>query len=202
MRTVLISLATAASALVFASPASAQWGGYGQPQGYGYGYGQPQGYGYGYGQPQGYGYGYYGQPQGYGFGQVRALQARIDGLQRLINRLDRRDAIRDREANRLRASSREIERRLHRSARFGLHPQEAYSVQRRIARLEQRIHYVLSDGRRWGRHDRRWNNFWTDYEREGRHDRWDRDDDDRDGRWDRDDDDRDDRRGRRGRDRD
>ena len=173
MRTIWISLAATASALAVASPAAAQWA-------------PPP--------PPGYAYGYNGQGYGYGrvdYGQVRAFQARINGLQRLINQLDRRDAIRDREANRLRASSRDIERRLQRSARYGLNPREAYSVQRRIAQLEQRIHHVLNDGRRWGRNDRRWNSFWTSYDRDARNDRWDRDDDDRD-----------DRRGRRGRDRD
>src|SRR3954452_1085309 len=80
MRKVLISLAAAGTALAFATPAAAQY--YPQPQPQPYGYGAPQ-YGYGYNN---------------NYGQVRALQYRIDAVQRQINRLDRRDRIRDRSA--------------------------------------------------------------------------------------------------------
>lgn len=165
MRTLLISLAATASALAFATPASAQWGAPPPPpppygNAYGYGYAAPHGNAYGYQNP---------------YGQVRALQARIDQLQRTINRLDRRDVIREREANRLRDSSRNIERRLQRSARHGLNPREAYDMQRRIGQLEQRIALVLRDGHRWARNDRRWNDYWSDRDRDGRNDRWEDD---------------------------
>ena len=162
MRTILISLAATASALAVATPASAQWGAPPPPP--------PYGNAYGYAAPQGNAYGYHNN-----YGHVRALQARIDQLQRTINRLDRRDAIRDREANRLRDSARNIERRLHRSARYGLNPRESYDMQRRIANLEQRIALVLRDGHRWSRNDRRWNDYWTDRDRDGRNDRWEDD---------------------------
>ena len=147
MRTLIVSLAAAASALAVAAPAQAQW------------YPQPRGNAYGYNN----------------YGQVRAMQARIDNLQRQINRLDKRDIIRNREADRLRNASRNIERRLRVNARNGLHPREAYQVQRQIARLEQRIHAVLRDGHRWSRNDRRWNGFWTDFDRDGRNDRYEDD---------------------------
>ncbi len=160
MRTLIVSFAAAASALAVAAPAQAQWA--------------PQGNAYGYNNHRGH---------------VRALQVRIDNLQRQINRLDKRDVIRNREADRLRSASRNIEQRLRYSARNGLHPQEAYQVERQIARLEQRIHSVLRDGHRWGRNDNRWNSFWSDRDRDGRNDRYE---DDR-GR---------DHDGRRGRDRD
>jgi len=138
MRKLLISLAAAGAALVAASPAAAQY--YPQPQPYGYN-------GYGYNN---------------GFGQVRALQARINNVERQINRLDRRDRIGDRSADRLRHDADRIEEKLRRSARNGLNPYEARDIELRIARLEQQVRYALSYGYgrygdrdgRWDRHDR------------------------------------------------
>jgi hypothetical protein len=98
---------------------------------------------------------------GYGFGQVRALQVRIDNVERQINRLDRRDRIGDRNADRLRDDANRIEDRLHRAARGGLRPYEARDIEYRIQRLEQRVQYAM--------------NY-----RYGDHDRWDRDRRDRD----------------------
>jgi hypothetical protein len=155
MRKIVLSLAAAGAALVAASPAAAQY--YPQPQPYGYA--QPYG-SYGY---NGYGY-------NNGWGQVRALQARIDGVERQIRHLDRRDVIRDRSGDRLRYEADRIEDRLHRAARGGLNPYEARDIEVRIARLEQQVRYaVASNYGRYGYRDRddRWN-----------HDgRWDRDDD-------------------------
>ena len=161
MRKVLISLAVTASALAVASPASAQY--YPQPQ-------QPAPYGYG--QP-----GYGGPGYGYNRGHVRALQARIDQVQRQISHLARFRMISPREYRDLRGDSRDIERRLRREARdgSGLNPREVYGLERRIVRLEQKIARDVRDGRRWGY---RWDNT---HERD--RDRWDRN-----GRWDRDDD--------------
>ncbi len=155
MRKFLIPLAAAASALAVASPASAQV--YGN-LGVGLGLGGPA-----YGAPA-YGYGYNN------YGQVRALQYRIDGVQRQITMLDRRNILSRGEARRLREESRAVERRLQRSARFGLSPYEARSVEVRIARLEQHVQREAWDrDGRWGRgygygydNDR--------YDRE--HDRW------------------------------
>ena len=137
MRTMIISLAAAASALALASPASAQWAP--QPSHYGYGYGAP-----GYGAP---GYGY-----GYNRGHVRALQVRVDHIQREISRLAQYRMISHREYRDLRGDSHEIERRLRREARDGrgLNPREAYSIERRIVRLEHKIARDVRDGRRWG----------------------------------------------------
>jgi cell division protein FtsB len=98
---------------------------------------------------------------GYGFGQVRALQVRIDNVERQINRLDRRDRIGDRSADRLRDDANRIEDRLHRAARGGLRPYEARDIEYRIQRLEQRVQFAMN-----GRY--------------GDHDRWDRDRRDRD----------------------
>lgn len=150
MRTVIISLAAAGAALAAASPAAAQY--------------YPQQYGYG---NNGYGY------NGYGFGQVRALQARIDGIERQIRMLDRRDMIRDGSADRLKDQADRLENRLHRAARYGLNPYEANQIQAQIARLEQRVQYASAY--RNGRYERGYNG---DYGHYG--DRDDRRDHDRD----------------------
>jgi hypothetical protein len=118
MRKLVLSLAAAGAALAFATPAAAQY------------YPQP---------PLRYG-------NSYGIGQVRALQARINAVDNQIRRLDRRDAIRDKRADRLKDEARSIERRLHRAARYGLNPREANDIQVRIARLEQRVQYAVGNG--------------------------------------------------------
>ena len=150
MRTLLISLATAASALVVASPAAAQY------------YPYPP-------QPQGNAYGYYNN-----YGQIRRLQVRIDRLQQQINRLDRRDRVTEREARKLRAESVDIERRLRSAARNGLDPREVALLDRRIVRLEQHIARDVRDGRWVGRNG--WGeNSWRDRDHDGRNDRWEDD---------------------------
>ena len=135
MRKFLIPLAAAASALAVASPASAQINvgiALGAPA-----YGAPA-YGYGYGHNN--------------YGHVRALQYRIDGIQRQITVLDRRNVLSNREARRLREESRNVERSLRRAARYGLNPYEARNVEVRIARLEQHVHREAWDRNgRWGR---------------------------------------------------
>jgi len=148
MRKVLISLAVAASALAVATPASAQY----------------------FPVPQGNAYGYQNN-----YGQVRHLQVRIDQIQRQIRQLDRRDILSDREARRLRQDSREIERRLHIAGRNGLHPQERYDIERRIARLEQRLFRDARDGNRWGHNDGRYGHNPYDRDRDGRDDRYEDD---------------------------
>lgn len=147
MRKVLISVAVAASALAIAAPASAQY--YPAPQG------PVNGNGYGYNNNH---------------ASIRNLQVRIDRLQDRIARLDSRDRISEREARRLREESRDVEKRLHRAARYGLNPQEYASVNYRIQRLEQRIYRDANDGNRWGG-----NNQWSDRDRDGRNDRYEDD---------------------------
>lgn len=152
MRKVMISLAAAGSALAFATPAAAQY------------YPAPPAYGAPYGNAYGYN----------NFGQVRALQVRLNQIERQINRLDRRDRIGDREANRLRREANRIERRLRNAARFGLNPHEANDIHRRIAFLEQRVRYAVGYG--WNRYGQRygWNNY-SDRDRDGRNDRYEDD---------------------------
>lgn len=150
MRTLIFSIATAASALALASPAAAQWG---QPQG-NYGY---QG---GYHHP----------------GHARVLDARIDRLQKEIKRLDKRNVLSDREANRLMNQSRELEQRLRYVSRNGFTAVEARNIELGIARLEQRIFREAND-----RNGRGWNNQgygnqgWADRDRDGRDDRYEDD---------------------------
>ena len=125
MRKFLISLAVAASAVAVASPASAQYAPQYAPQ--------PQGNAYGYNNNN--------------YGQVRRLQARVDQIQRQIQRLDRRGAIRNRQTDGLRAEARNIERRLRDVSRFGLSPRESRDIEIRIGRLEQQVRYAASNGR-------------------------------------------------------
>jgi hypothetical protein len=143
MRKVLISVAAAGAAFAFTTPAAAQYFPRSQPYGY-----------------NGYGYN--------NFGQLRALQARIDGVERQIRFLDRRDVVRDGRADRLRAEANEIERRLHRAARNGLNPYEANEINVRIARLEQRVQYSVGN-RGYGY------NRGFDRDRDGRDDRYEDD---------------------------
>ena len=130
MRKIILSVAAAGAALIAASPAAAQYA----PQ--------PQPYGYGYNN---------------GFGQVRALQVRIANVERQISRLDRRDVIRGRSADRLLDEANKIDRRLRGKARNGLDPREANDISFRIQRLEQQVQFALNDrGGRWGNRDDRW----------------------------------------------
>ena len=149
MRKFLISAALAASTLVAAAPAAAQ-------------YYPPQ--------PQGNAYGYYGN-----YGQARRLDARIDAIQRHINNMDRRNILSNREANRLRGESNNIERRLRYAARNGLSGWEANDIERRIYRLETRIQREARDGNRWNNRGGYYQAGWNDRDRDGLDDRYERD---------------------------
>jgi hypothetical protein len=125
----LIPLAAAVSTVALAAPASAQW--HPQPQ--------RQGYAYGYGHNNNRGY-------------ARAMQARLDNIQRQIAFLAQRRMISRNEYNYRIRDSRDIEARLRRNARDGrgLSRQEAYETERRIVWLEQKIARDVRDGRHWG----------------------------------------------------
>jgi hypothetical protein len=148
MRKFLFSVAAAASALAVATPASAQWG----PA-------PPVPYGNAYGYNN--------------WGHVRALQARIDNLQRRIAQLDNRDRINEREARRLREDARELERRLRAAGRNGLNPVEARNIEYRLARIEQRLIRDARDGRRWGQ--TQYGAGYFDRDRDGYDDRYEDD---------------------------
>ncbi|QIL02822.1 hypothetical protein G7078_08520 [Sphingomonas sinipercae] len=124
MKKILITLAAAASTVAIAAPASAQW------------YPQPQGYAYGYNN----------------LGVARALQVRIDRLQRDIGQLAQRRMITRNEYRNLNAEARDIERRLRMDVRDGrrFDQREAYNINQRIQRLEYRIQRDARD-RNWRR---------------------------------------------------
>ena len=124
MRKIVLSLVAAGAALAVAAPAAAQY----YP-------GRPV-------PAPGYGY-------GRGYGQVREMQMRLDNIERQIDRLDRRDRIGERAADRLRNDANRIEERLHRRARGGLDPREAGDIQYRLQRLEQQVQWARE--RRWDR---------------------------------------------------
>jgi len=151
MRKILISAALAASTLVAAAPAAAQW--------------YPQ-------QPQGYAYGYQNN-----YGQVRRLQVRIDQLQHQINYFDSRNILSEREAARLRGDSRELEQHLRYSARNGLNGRESYDIERGIQRLEYRIQREARDGNRYGYRQTGYGygDNWSDRDLDGRNDRYEDD---------------------------
>jgi hypothetical protein len=137
MRKFVLSLAAAGAALVVASPAAAQYYPAPVPQPAPYAYGN--GYGNGYAQNN--------------WGMVRSLQVRIDNVERQINRLDRRDRIGERSADRLRDEANKLERRLRERARHGLDRREAGDIQYRLGRLEQRVQMALNNRNgRYGRY--------------------------------------------------
>lgn len=117
MRKVLVSFIAAGAFLASAAPAAAQY------------YGAPP--------PPRVGYGYHG------WGQVRGLQVRLDRIRQQIDRLDRRDAIRDHAADRLMHEANQIDRRLRNKSRNGLDPREAGDIQYRIQKLEQRVQWAV-----------------------------------------------------------
>lgn len=153
MKKIVLALAATGSALAFATPAAAQY--YPAPAVYA----QPYGNAYGYNN---------------NWGQVRSLQARINNVQRQIRQLDRRDRIRDGQADRLRREANQIENRLQRASRYGLNGYEANDINIRIARLEQRVQYSVAQryGRNW---NGGYNGGFVDRDRDGRNDRYEDD---------------------------
>jgi hypothetical protein len=152
MRKVLISLAAAGTALAFATPASAQF--------------YPA---------QSQGYAYQGQPSAFGYnrGGTRALQHRVDRIQRDIEQLRARRIITRNEANGLRSEARQLERRLYQASRNGLRRDEMRNIEYRIARLEQHVRREATDGNR--RYGNGYNQYGADRDRDGRDDRYEDD---------------------------
>lgn len=164
MRKFLISVALLGSTVAISVPAAAQWA-------------QPQ--------PQGYAYGYHNN-----HGQVRRLEVRIQQVRQQIRRLDRRNVLSNREANRLEAEARSLQYQVRQMGYNGLNQRERYSIERRIARLERHVWREANDGnRRYGQYQ--YGNGYNDFDRDGINDRYDRRiDRDHDGRDDRREDDR------------
>ena len=144
MRTKFLTAVAALSAVAVAAPAAAQWN---------------QGPNYGYGQ------GYQNN-----YGQVRSLQARVNQLQREIDRLDRRNILSNREARQLRNLAQDIRNDLHRASRDGVNYREFARFERRVGDLQFRIQREARDGNRYGD-----NRSWSDRDRDGRNDRYEDD---------------------------
>ena len=151
MKKVVLALVAAGSALAFATPAAAQ-------------YPAPPAYAAPYGAPYGNAYGHQNN-----WGQVRSLQVRVNNVQRQIKQLDRRDRIRDGQADRLRREANQIENRLQRATRYGLNGYEANDINVRLARLEQRVQYSVAQ--RYGNRGY----AYSDRDRDGRNDRFEDD---------------------------
>ena len=151
MRKYLISAAVAASTIALATPVAAQYA--------------PQ--------PRGYAYGYNNQ------GQARALLARVNQIQRQIERFDARDRISEREAARLRREAYDLRNRVRQASFNGLSFRERQAIEYRIARLEQRVRHEVNDGNRWGSRNNGYNNGYAnvgwDRDRDGLDDRYERD---------------------------
>ena len=167
MRNMMMSLAAAGTALAFATPAAAQY--YPAPP--------VQPYAQPYGAPYGNAYGYNNR------GLVRALQVRVDRIQRDLRRLVQFRAITSNEFRNRDQDARDIERRLRRDARDGrgLNQQEVYQLERRIARLEQRIARDVRDRRLTG--FGHYNNYGQNYGYGQGYNAYDRDRDGRDDRY-------------------
>jgi hypothetical protein len=161
MRKFLISATLLASSLAIAAPAAAQ-----VRVTVGTQYGSP----YGYGNQYGYGY-------NNNYGGARSLQVRLNNIERQINRLDSRNILSEREADRLRREANWLERTIRVSARNGLNGYERRNLEIRLARLEQNVRYQASDGnRRYGQNQYGYGNgYGYDRDRDGRDDRYEDD---------------------------
>lgn len=150
MRTFLISLAAAASAVAMASPAAAQWG-------------QPQGYAYGYNNP-------------YNYGQVRRFEVRIQQLRHDIRRFDAQGRLSRGDAARLDNAAAQLQQQLMYSAQNGLNSRERRVFDHRIDRLRATMRNEMRQlrGSRY-RYSNSSNRYRYDRDRDGRDDRYEND---------------------------
>lgn len=134
MRKFVLSLAAAGATLAIASTANAQ------------------------NYPQPGPYGYHNRDNGFrgGWGQIRDLRERVARVRQQIIRLDHRDALGRRTADRLVHEANEIDRRLADKSRGGLDPREAGDIQYRLQRLEQQVQFALADHHPRDRYDNRY----------------------------------------------
>ncbi len=123
MRKFLIPAALLASTLAVAAPAAAQWA---RPV--------PQGNAYGYNHHQA------------NTGLARAYAVRINRLHQQIHRLGERRQLSRSEFSRLNREVDVLENRLSRASYRGLNRQEAYVIERDLARLERNIYREARDG--------------------------------------------------------
>ena len=122
MRKLLISVATAVSALAIAAPASAQWA--------------PPVYRY---QPYNFGYGF----NNHAFAQ--SMLARVQRIRSDIRMLDARNVLSRGEARSLEMQARTVQRHIYRASRYGIQVGEARNLERQIRNLENRVHREATD---------------------------------------------------------
>ena len=122
MRTALFSIAAAASALAFATPASAQW----------------------YPQPRGHAYGYYNHHV------AQRLDARAEMVRRHVFTLHRQYVLTPRQAYSIDRTAVEIKRQIRRASRNGLRRAEVRAIDRRLDRLERRVRLAVARNSRYG----------------------------------------------------
>ncbi|MCY7338443.1 MAG: hypothetical protein LH465_00555 [Sphingomonas bacterium] len=159
MRKFLISTALVASTIAVAAPAAAQW----VPP-------SPQGYAYGYNNQ--------GDPR-----LARAYSVRINRLHQQIHRLGERRQLSRSEFSRLNREVDVLENRLSRASYRGLSRQEAYVIERDLARLERNIYREARDGNGYrdhhsqGQYGYGYQNAYGGYDRDrdGRDDRYEDD---------------------------
>ena len=174
MRKFLIPAALLASTVAVAAPAAAQWA---RPV--------PQGYSYGYNNQ--------GNPR-----LARNYSARVNRLHQQVHRLGQNRQLSRSEFLRLNRDVDVLENRLSRASYGGLSRQEAYVIERDLARLERNIYREARDGggyrdhhsqSQYGYNQNDSGQYRYDRDRDGRDDRYEDDRGrDHDGRGDHDDD--------------
>jgi hypothetical protein len=129
---------------------------------------------------------YHPAPPSWGFGyekfdQIRFMKVRVEKMQGLIRAMDYRHQITGRGFQRLSEESNAILRHLRNDAAYGLTPQQAEAMMRRVIRLERDVHaaYAERDRRLADRYAYP-NDDWRrdageDMDRNGRDDRWEDD---------------------------
>lgn len=147
MRKVLFTVATAASALAFAAPASAQY------------YSGPQ-------APYGNAYGYHNN-------RAHAFLYRIDQFRNDIRQFDREGRLSNREAARLDRQLTQIRSEVLWASQNGLNSRENRVFDNRLDRLRAQMRAEMRDGNRYA--GRNYNNGWVDRDRDGRNDRYEDD---------------------------
>lgn len=85
------------------------------------------------------------------WGQSRAIRQRIDDLQRMVQRNDRRERISEREAAGLRRDVAQLRETYRAMNRDGLSVRESRFLTQRINEIRDRLHHERfdRDGRRW-----------------------------------------------------
>lgn len=158
MRKFLISIATAASVLAIATPASAQYyggGNYGYNNGYGYDQGYNGNYGYDQGYDNGYGYNNYNRQRYNGRSLLAANRQRMARIEHQIRSLEAQGRISPRQADRLERTAAQFRRELEIVGRGGMSGTEGAIFDRRVDTLSRQVQAYAGYGNGYG-YDYRW----------------------------------------------